>query len=131
MPTQNQGLTQLPKQKNKQYSAANIQRTAHHVCLSCENKSWNTAIASGWLRTKPTLVVIEFGGLHTVTRAAISPGCHLTEQRGSSEPRCWDWLATPRHASPRCTCSGNKHSFSGHSWEPRTKCTAFPCKCPL
>lgn len=73
MPTQNQGLTQLPKQKNKQYSTANIQRTAHHVCLSCKNKSWNTAIASGWLRTKPTLVVIEFGGLHTAVTSQKLP----------------------------------------------------------
>lgn len=58
-------LSSFPKQKNKQYSTANIQRTAHHVCLSCNNKSWDTAIAPGWLRMKPTLVLIKFGGRHT------------------------------------------------------------------
>lgn len=126
-------LSSFPKQKNKQYSTANIQRTAHHVCLSCNNKSWDTAIAPGWLRTKPTLVLIKFGGLHTglVTKGIISTGSNFTENWTSGEPEpvvnvtSRTALAMSCPNILYCTCLRNKQIFCCHSCEPRTKFNFF------
>ena len=120
-------LSSFPKQKNKQYSTVNIQRTAHCVCPSRNNKSWNTAIGSGWLRTKLTLVLIEFGGLHTALMLQ-KLSSQLAPILQRSEPvvnlTSGTALAMARHSNLYCTCLGNKQIFC-HSCEPRTKFTFF------
>lgn len=111
-PHRNKVLSSFPKQKNKQYSTANIQRPAHHVCLPCNNKSWNTAIASGWLKKKLTLVPIELGGLHAALMLQKLPS-QLAALLQRSEPvvnpnqwwtspvgRHWQWHVTASYIAP-------------------------------
>lgn len=104
-------LSSFPKQKNKQYSTAIIQMTVHHVCLSHNNKSWNTAIASGWLRTKPPSVLIEFGGLHTAFKSQKLPSqlvgilqrsetVNLNQHGISLAGQHWQWHLTAPCIAP-------------------------------
>lgn len=93
-------------------STAKIQRTAHHVCLPGNNKSWNTSIASGWPRTKPTWVLIKFGGLHTTLALQKLPSLltailqRPVNQWWTSLGQHWQWHITAPWTAPAQVTNG-------------------------
>lgn len=101
MPTQNQGLIQLPKQKNKQYSTAKIQRTAHHVCLPGNNKKLKCINSFRLAENKTD----EFwSSLVVSTQLLHYKSCHLNWQQPYREVNQW-WASVGQHWQWHITAS--------------------------
>lgn len=112
--------------------------TVHHMCLSHNNKSWNTAIASGWLRTKLTLVLIEFGGLHAAFNSQKLPSqlvgilqksetVNLNQCGISLAGRHWQWHLTAPCIAPAL---GTNRDAAAAAVNPQLK-SLFLSRCLL